>query len=57
MSDQASTGGAIGAIAGMTICFFLNATFIDFHVERNVLQHHDHPELRWPCATSGFRHK
>jgi hypothetical protein len=40
---------------GTTIRFFLNSTFADFQVERNVLQRRVFPALRRLCAASGFR--
>jgi tetratricopeptide (TPR) repeat protein len=38
-----------------TIRFFLSSTFVDFQVERNILQERVFPALRTVCAQSGFR--
>src|SRR5215472_14700221 len=51
-NGAANTGEAL---PGTTIRFFLSSTFVDFQVERDVLQRHVFPELRKLCAASGFR--
>jgi WD40 repeat protein len=50
-----SAPSAGAAIPGRTIRFFLSSTFMDFQVERDVLQRHVFPKLRETCAASGFR--
>src|SRR5215469_4044638 len=42
-------------IPSTTIRFFLSSTFVDFQIERDVLQKQVFPELRQLCAASGFR--
>jgi WD40 repeat protein len=43
------------AVPGTTIRFFLSSTFVDFQVERDVLQERVFPRLREVCAEAGFR--
>jgi tetratricopeptide (TPR) repeat protein len=52
-----SSGSAvdIDAVPGTTIRFFLSSTFVDFQVERDILQRRVFPELRKLCAASGYR--
>lgn len=44
-----------GGTFGSTIRFFISSTFVDFQMERNVLQELVFPKLRALCARSGFR--
>lgn len=55
MSDQASTGDAI---PGTTICcFLLRSTFIDFQLERHVLQRHVYPQQHRLYTTDSLRRR
>jgi hypothetical protein len=55
VTNIASAVDAAGPIPGTTIRFFLSSTFVDFQIERDVLQRRVFPELRRFCAASGFR--